>query len=92
VDVNTLLYYKERKMDNLEEGITEAGSMASFIAAETAYATHDQHDSIFIYTRCSDSSASEISFGRRPTAHARLHAGGTAVDDTFRRRTAAPGR
>ncbi len=41
VDVNTLLYYKETKNGQiLEEGITEAGSMASFIAAGTAYSTH----------------------------------------------------
>jgi pyruvate dehydrogenase E1 component len=41
VDVNTLLYYKEAKEGQiLEEGITEAGSMASFIAAGSAYATH----------------------------------------------------
>jgi pyruvate dehydrogenase E1 component len=40
VDVNTLLYYNEVKDGQiLEEGITEAGSMASFIAAGTAYAT-----------------------------------------------------
>ena len=41
VDVNTLLYYKEAKDGQiLEEGITEAGSMASFIAAGSAYASH----------------------------------------------------
>ena len=41
VDVNTLLYYKEAKDGQiLEEGITEAGSMASFIAAGSAYAAH----------------------------------------------------
>src|SRR6266481_6201542 len=41
VDVNTLFYYKEAKDGQiLEEGITEAGSMASFIAAGSAYATH----------------------------------------------------
>jgi pyruvate dehydrogenase E1 component len=41
VDVNTLLYYKEAKDGQiLEEGITEAGSMGSFIAAGTAYSTH----------------------------------------------------
>ena len=35
------MYYKEAKDGQiLEEGITEAGSMASFIAAGTAYATH----------------------------------------------------
>lgn len=41
VDRDTLLYYKEAKDGQiLEEGITEAGSMASFIAAGTSYATH----------------------------------------------------
>jgi len=41
VDKESLLYYKEQKDGAiLEEGITEAGSMASFIAAGTAYATH----------------------------------------------------
>ncbi len=41
VDVHTLLYYKEAKDGQiLEEGITEAGSMASFTAAGTAYSTH----------------------------------------------------
>ncbi|HEU0180527.1 MAG TPA: pyruvate dehydrogenase (acetyl-transferring), homodimeric type [Blastocatellia bacterium] len=41
VDAATLLYYKEAKNGQiLEEGITEAGSMSSFIAAGTAYATH----------------------------------------------------
>jgi len=41
VDAETLLYYKEA-IDGqiLEEGITEAGAMSSFIAAGTAYATH----------------------------------------------------
>lgn len=41
VDKESLLYYNEQKNGAiLEEGITEAGSMASFIAAGTAYATH----------------------------------------------------
>ncbi len=41
VDRDSLLYYKEVKNGQiLEEGITEAGSMSSFIAAGTAYATH----------------------------------------------------
>lgn len=41
VDAASLLYYKEsRDGQILEEGITEAGSMSSFIAAGTAYATH----------------------------------------------------
>ena len=41
VDSESLLYYHEAKDGQiLEEGITEAGSMASFIAAGTSYATH----------------------------------------------------
>jgi pyruvate dehydrogenase E1 component len=41
VDSDSLLYYKESKDGQiLEEGITEAGSMSSFVAAGTAYATH----------------------------------------------------
>ncbi len=41
VDRDSLLYYKEAKDGAiLEEGITEAGSMSSFIAAGTAYSTH----------------------------------------------------
>ena len=41
VDMDTLLYYKEAKDGQiLEEGITEAGSMCSFIAAGTAYSNH----------------------------------------------------
>jgi pyruvate dehydrogenase E1 component len=41
VDKDSLLYYKEAQNGQIfEEGITEAGSIASFIAAGTAYATH----------------------------------------------------
>jgi len=44
VDRKTLLYYHETKDGQiLEEGITEAGAMSSFIAAATAYATHSIH-------------------------------------------------
>ena len=48
VDKGMLLYYREAKDGQiLEEGITEAGSMASFIAAGTAYATHGmRHDPV----------------------------------------------
>jgi pyruvate dehydrogenase E1 component len=39
--MDTLLYYKEAQDGQiLEEGITEAGSLSSFIAAGTAYANH----------------------------------------------------
>jgi len=41
VDSDSLLFYKEaRDGQILEEGITEAGAMSSFIAAGTAYANH----------------------------------------------------
>jgi pyruvate dehydrogenase E1 component len=44
VDRSTSLYYHEAKDGQiLEEGINEAGSMASFTAAGTAYATHGIH-------------------------------------------------
>ncbi|MGH2663376.1 MAG: pyruvate dehydrogenase (acetyl-transferring), homodimeric type [Actinomycetota bacterium] len=43
VDAKHLLAYKEAKDGQiLEEGITEAGSMASFTAAGTSYATHGE--------------------------------------------------
>ncbi len=41
VDKDSLMYYKEAKKGAiLEEGITEAGSISSFIAAGTAYSNH----------------------------------------------------
>ncbi|RIK83229.1 MAG: pyruvate dehydrogenase (acetyl-transferring), homodimeric type [Planctomycetota bacterium] len=41
VDSDQIAFYKEAKDGQLlEEGITEAGSMASFIAAGTAYSSH----------------------------------------------------
>ncbi len=41
VDKDSLLYYKEAQNGQiLEEGITEAGSMSSFIAAGTAYSNY----------------------------------------------------
>ncbi len=41
VDSDSFLYYKEAKNGQiLEEGITEAGSMSSFIAAGTGYSVH----------------------------------------------------
>jgi pyruvate dehydrogenase E1 component len=43
VDKGKVLYYRESKDGQvLEEGITEAGSVASFTAAATAYATHGE--------------------------------------------------
>jgi pyruvate dehydrogenase E1 component len=43
VDKGKLLYYRESQDGQvLEEGITEAGSVASFIAAATSYAVHGE--------------------------------------------------
>lgn len=42
VDADSLMYYKEAKDGQiLEEGINEAGAISSFIAAGTAYSTHN---------------------------------------------------
>jgi len=42
-DAEQLMYYREdRKGQVLEEGITEAGAMSSWIAASTSYSTHGQ--------------------------------------------------
>ena len=42
VDSDQISYYKEAKDGQiLEEGINEAGSMSSFIAAGTSYSVHD---------------------------------------------------
>ncbi len=44
VDSDQFLYYKEAKDGQiLEEGINEAGSISSFIAAGMSYSTHGQH-------------------------------------------------
>ena len=62
VDSDSLLYYKESTDGQiLEEGITEAGSASSFIAAGTAYANYGLHTipfyiyySMFGYQRVGD--------------------------------------
>lgn len=50
-DADSFMYYKEAKNGQLlEEGITEAGAMSSFIAAGTAYSTHSVNTiPFFIY-------------------------------------------
>lgn len=69
VDKANILYYREMKSGQLlEEGITEAGAMSSFIAAGTAYSTHGLAMLPFsFFTRCSDFNGSEISFGHLAT-------------------------
>ncbi|WP_136253642.1 pyruvate dehydrogenase (acetyl-transferring), homodimeric type [Onishia niordana] len=62
VDAGQIMYYREDKKGQiLEEGITEAGSMAAWIAAATAYANHDMtlipfyvYYSMFGYQRIGD--------------------------------------
>ncbi len=42
-DASSMLYYREAKDGQLlEEGITEAGALSSWIAAATSYSVHDQ--------------------------------------------------
>ena len=96
VDMDTLLYYKEASDGQiLEEGITEAGSMSSFIAAGTAYATHGVNTipffiyySMFGFQRIGDliwAAADSRTRGLPARRHRRPH-------DAGRRRAAAPGR
>ena len=84
--MDTLLYYKEAKNGQiLEEGITEAGSMASFIAAGTAYANHGVnmipfyiYYSMFGFQRIGD-----LIWAAADSACARLSVGGTAGRTTL---------
>ncbi len=64
-----LLYYREATDGQiLEEGITEAGSMSSFIAAGTSYATHGiDMIPFFIFYSMFGFHASATSSGRRRT-------------------------
>ena len=96
VDMDTLLYYKEATDGQiLEEGITEAGSMSSFIAAGTAYATHGVNTIPFFiyYSMFGFQRDRRPDLGRRRLAHARLPARRhRRPHDARRRRAAAPGR
>ena len=76
VDRDSLLYYKEAKDGQiLEEGITEAGSVSSFIAAGTAYATHGINMiPFFIYIQCSVCSELGLCLGCRRYARKRIFA------------------
>ena len=95
VDMDTLLYYKEAKDGQiLEEGITEAGSMCSFIAAGTAYANHGINTipffiyySMFGFQRIGDLiwAAADMRAAASSRWHRRPH-------HARRRRLAAPGR
>ena len=96
VDSDTVLYYREAKDGQiLEEGITEAGSMSSFIAAGTlAFQPRHQHDPVLhllLDVRLPADRRPDLGRRRhalprvRPGRHRRPHHAG-------RRRAAAPGR
>ena len=96
VDMDTLLYYKEAKDGQiLEEGITEAGSMSSFIAAGTAYATHGVNTIPFFifYSMFGFQRIGDLIWAAADSRTRGFMLGGTAgPDDARRRRAAAPGR
>ena len=96
VDSDQLAYYKEAKDGQiLEEGITEAGSMSSFIAAGTAYSSHGVnmiplfiYYSMFGFQRIGDLIWAAADCPRQGL-HARRH---RRPHHAQRRRPAAPGR
>ena len=96
VDHDLLLSYAESKTGQiLEEGITETGSTASFIAAGTAYATHATPTvpfytfySMFGFQRVGDL-IWQAADARDTGLPARCHRG---THDAARRGSAAPGR
>ena len=96
VDTDTLLYYKEAKDGQiLEEGITEAGSMSSFIAAGTAYATHGVNMIPFFiyYSMFGFQRVGDLIWAAADMRASGFLLGGTAgPHDADRRRPAAPGR
>ena len=90
------LYYKESKDGQiLEEGITEAGSMASFTAAGTAYANYGLPMIPFLHLLLDVRLAAHGRFhlGFRRFARQRLHRRRDRRPHHARgRRIAAPGR
>ncbi len=94
-DAEMFLYYKESKDGQiLEEGITEAGSMASFTAAGTAYTNYPRGDDsvlhVLLHVRIPARGRSHLGLRRRARQrfpdgrHRRPH-------HPFGRRSAAPG-
>ncbi len=94
-DADMLLYYREEQDGQiLEEGITEAGSMASFTAAGTAYANYKvptipfyMYYSMFGFQRIGDMVVGVCGLARQGLPDGR---NGWADDDAWRR-TAASG-
>ena len=96
VDADTLLYYKEAKDGQiLEEGITEAGSMSSFIAAGTAYSTHGINTIPFFiyYSMFGFQRIGDLIWAAADMRCRGFLVGGTAGQDhACGRRSSAPGR
>ena len=86
VDMDTLLYYKEAQDGQiLEEGITEAGSLSSFIAAGTAYANHGVNTiPFFIYYSMFGFQRVGDLIWAAGDSHPRFLLGGTAGRTTLR--------
>ena len=86
VDADSLLYYKEsRDGQILEEGINEAGSMSSFVAAGTAYSTHGINTIPFFiyYSMFGFQRIGDLDLGRRRHAVKGFLLGGTAGRTTL---------
>ena len=96
VDMDTLLYYKESTDGQiLEEGINEAGSLASFIAAGTAYSTHGVNTIPFFiyYSMFGFQRVGDLIWAAADSRSRGFLLGGTAgTHDAGRRRAAASGR
>ena len=96
VDSEQLMSYREdKKGQMLEEGINEAGSTCSWIAAGTAYANHGIHMVPFYiyYSMFGFQRVGDFYLGRGRPAHARLPARRHRRPHHARgRRPAAPGR
>ena len=95
-DAEMLLYYKESKNGQiLEEGITEAGSMASFTAAGTAYANYgaDMIPFFIYYSMFGFQRVGDLIWAFGDARGKGFLCGGTAGRTTLSgRRPAAPGR
>ena len=95
-DADQLMWYREDKAGQiLQEGITEAGAMCSWIAAATSYSTHGVQMLPFyiFYSMFGFQRIGDLRVGRRRHAHARLSARRhVRPHDAQRRRPAARGR
>ena len=95
VDRETLLYYNEAKDGQiLEEGITEAGAMSSFIAAGTAYANLgiQMIPFYFYYSMFGFQRIGDLMWAAGDIKTKGFLLGATAANNFQRRRITTPGR